>query len=94
MVTVLHSHRHKKNEPYIKSRDFTKIRQVLYSFSTAAKKTFLACPDYALVLNHFYKREGLLFLEKKSELKPARFRSELEVELNALNKGAFQTLGL
>lgn len=94
MITVLHSHRHKKNEKYIRTRDFTKIRQVLYSFSTAAKKTFLASPDYALVLNHFYNKEGELFLEKKSQLKPQRFRIELEVELNALYKGAFQTLGL
>ncbi|CAI2372766.1 unnamed protein product [Moneuplotes crassus] len=94
MITVLHSHRHKKNEKYIMTRDFTKIRQVLYSFSTAAKKTFLASPDYALVLNHFYNKEGELFLEKKSQLKPQRFRTELEVELNALNKGAFQTLSL
>jgi len=42
IVTVLHSHRHKKNETYIRARDFTKIRQVLYSFSTSAKKTFLS----------------------------------------------------
>lgn len=93
MITVLHSHRHKKNESYIRRRDFTKIRQVLYSFSTAAKKTFLACPDYAMVLYHFYNRQGDDFLVKKSELKPAKFRNELEVELNALYKGATQTLG-
>ncbi|CAI2372332.1 unnamed protein product [Moneuplotes crassus] len=93
MITVLHSHRHKKNEDYIRRRDFTKIRQVLYSFSTAAKKTFLSCPNYALVLNNFFNRQGEDFLVKKSKLKPARFRQELELELKTLNKGAVQTLG-
>lgn len=94
MVTVLHSHRHKKNERYIRSRDFTKIRQVLYSFSTAAKKTFVSNPEYALILSHFYNMQGGEFLQKKSELKPNKFRVELEVELTALYKAVSQTLGL
>ena len=93
MITVLHSHRHKKNESYIKTRDFTKIRQVLYSFSTAAKKTFLASSDYAFILSHFYDREGQEFLNKKSENKPVKFKNDLELELNTLLKGATQTLG-
>ena len=94
MITILHSHRHKKNENYISTRDFTKIRQVLYSFSTAAKKTFLSCPEYAFILSYFYNQQGEEFIISKSEFKPLRFKAELEIELKALNKGAWLTLGL
>lgn len=92
IVTVLHSHRHKKNEAYIKSRNFTKIRQVLYSFSTAAKKSFLSDTHYAFVFAHFYKKAGERFMVEKSDRKPARFREELQLEFDSLHKLAAMTL--
>lgn len=92
IVTVLHSHRHKKNEPYIRSRDFTKIRQVLYSFSTAAKKSFLSDTNYAFVFAHFYQRAGEGFIVEKSDRKPAKFREELQLEFDSLHKLAAMTL--
>lgn len=92
MVTVLHSHRHKKNESYIKKRDFTKIRQVLYSFSTSAKKTFLTDPSYALIFAHFFSKQGEGFIEEKSQLKPQQFRAELQLEFDCLFELASKTL--
>lgn len=92
MITVLHSHRHKKNEDYIKTRDFTKIRQVLYSFSTAAKKTFLANKNYSLIFTHFYDCEGNEFLDLKSINKPLKFKTELKYELDTLYEAASKTV--
>lgn len=92
MITVLHSHRHKKNESYIKGRDFKKIRQVLYSFSTSAKKIFLSDKNYALVFEHFHNIQGNEFVNVKSNSKPAKFRSELELEFGSLLKLATKTL--
>lgn len=92
MITVLHSHRHKKNEDYIKKRDFTKIRQVLYSFSTAAKKTFLSNINYSLIFTHFYDFEGSEFLGLKSINKPAKFNTELKYELDMLFDAASKTV--
>ena len=92
MVTVLHSHRHKKNERYIKSRDFSKIRQVLYSFSTNAKRAFLTDNTYALIFVHFYEKQGEKFITEKAQYKPKQFEEELRVEFDAMYKLALQTL--
>lgn len=92
MVTVLHSHRHKKSEAYIKSRDFTKIRQVLYSFSTSAKKAFLTNKAYALIFVHFYETQGEKFVKEKAQTKPKQFETELRVEFEAMYKLAVQSM--
>jgi hypothetical protein len=92
MITVLHSHRHNKNEDYIQKRDFTKIRKVLYSFSTAAKKTFLSNKNYSLIFINFYNREGDAFLQKKSNIKPNKFKTELRHELYTLYEAASKTV--
>ena len=92
MITVLHSHRHKKNDVYIQKRDFTKIRKVLYSFSTAAKKTFLSNKNYSLIFTNFYHREGDAFLQKKSNIKPNKFKTELRHELDTLYQAASKTV--
>lgn len=92
VVTVLHSHRHKKNEDFIRSRDFSKIRKVLYSFSTAAKKTFLSNKTYALIFAHFYEKAGKKFVERKAASKPQQFKEELLVEFDSLYHLAKKTL--
>lgn len=92
MITVLHSHRHKKNDDFIKSRDFTKIRKVLYSFSTSAKKEFLSDKYYAFIFAYFYENDGLNFVSSKSVSKPVKFKQDLETEFENLYKIASKTL--
>lgn len=92
MITVLHSHRHKKKDSYIKSRDFSKIRKVLYSFSTSAKKEFLSDRYYAQVFAYFYAKNGDKFVNDKSKYKPAQYRNDLQVEFDNLYRLATQTL--
>ena len=92
VITVLHSHRHKKKDDYIVKRDFSIIRQVLYSFSTAAKRTFLSNENYALIFSHFHAMKQQSFLEEKSRPKPEKFREELTVELTNLYEAARKTL--
>ena len=53
LTAILHSHRHKKGKEYIQGCDFSKVRKVLYSFSTSAKKIFLADKNYALIFANF-----------------------------------------
>lgn len=92
MITVLHSHRHKKNDVYIKSRDFSKIRKVLYSFSTTAKKIFLSDKYYAHIFANFYRMSGEKFILEKAKQKPTKYRNDLQIEFDNLYKLASKTL--
>lgn len=41
LFTVMFSHRYKKNDEFLKGIDFTRIRSVLYHYTTEARVEFL-----------------------------------------------------
>lgn len=92
MTAVLHSHRHNKGKEYIQDVDFSKVRQVLYSFSTSAKKLFLADKNYALIFANFYETEGKSFINCRSNKKTSDFKAGLQAEFNDLYNIAKKTL--
>ena len=94
VITILHSHKHKKNEEAIRSRDFTKIRNILYSFSIPAKEAFLSTSEYAWLFTHFHNSAGKSFLEEISLNKPKNFKKDLEIEFRILDQEAKDTIGL
>ena len=89
---VLHSHRHKKSEEYIKNWDFSKIRNVLYSFSSSAKRSFLTDKNYAAIFVHFYDMEGKKFISSRSQRKSTEYKMELQSELGSLYSLAIETI--
>ena len=92
VTAVLHSHRHKKNDDFIKNCDFSKIRKVLYSFSTSAKHAFLTDNWYALIFANFYDVESKNFIRARSRNKSTEFKQELQAELDSLYSLAKETL--
>lgn len=91
-VTVLHSNKFKKPDDYIQRRDFTLIRNVLYSYSTTAKNKILANKYYARLFHHFYQVDGAKFVASKSKNKPKLFEEDLQTEFDELNRIACQTI--
>lgn len=92
MITVLHSQNHRKNDDYIKRRNFAKVRNLLYCYSSNAKKSFISDKPYALIFNNFYSKAGEALVTAKSTGKYSEFKEELRNELEDINKLALQTI--
>ena len=81
MVSVLHSQNYKKNDDYIKRRDFKRIRSLLYCYSSSAKKNFISDRCYAIIFQNFLKKARDEFLCSKAKVDNPEFRDELNQEL-------------
>ena len=46
LFTVMFSHRYKKNDEFLKGIDFTRIRSVLYHYTTESRIEFLKDPQF------------------------------------------------
>ena len=92
MVTILHSQNYKKDESFIRSRDFKRIRALLYCYSSNAKKNFVADKNYALIFQHFFKNAREEFLSIKAKDKYPEFKDELRQELEDIYILSLNTL--
>lgn len=92
MVTILHSQNYKKNDSYIKRRNFKRIRSLLYCFSSTAKKNFMADKNYAIIFQNFFKKARDEFLGCKAKEKNPLFRDELNQELEDIYYLSLATL--
>lgn len=92
MVTILHSQNYKKSDEYIVSRDFKKIRNLLYCYSSNAKKIFIRDKHYAIIFNNFFVKAKEQFLAGRSKDKYPEFKYELGVEMEDINKLALKTI--
>lgn len=86
MITVLHSQNHKKNESYIKKRDFKKIRNLLYWYSSNARKAFIENKWYAIIFTNFYIKGKEDLVASKSENKYPEFYKELSDEMDEISR--------
>ena len=92
MATVLHSQNYKKKDDYIVRREFFAIRNLLYWYSSNAKKTFLSNKNYAYIFNNFYNKAADSLMENKTKEKPEQFKIELSHEMEDINKLAIKTI--
>lgn len=92
MVTILHSQNYKKNDDYIKRRDFKKIRSLLYCYSSSAKKNFISDRCYAVIFQNFLKKSRDEFLCSKAKTNSPEFRDELNQELEDIYYLSLATL--
>ena len=86
MITILHSQNHKKSDGYIKKRDFKKIRNLLYWYSSHAKRAFIENKCYAIIFTNFYLKGRHELVESKAEGKYPEFRKELTDELDEISR--------
>ena len=68
------------------------IRNLLYCYSSNAKRSFLANKNYAYIFNHFYNKAGEMVVILKSKDKPELFKAELKTEMDDINKLSLKTL--
>lgn len=94
MITILHSHRFKKGENFADGIDFSKVRNVLYSYSSEAKTEFMADRVLATLFSHFMEKGSREFIESKVHSKPNLYVCELEDELKHMNAEAATTLSM
>lgn len=92
MMTVLHSQNHRKNDEYIKERDFKKIRNLLYWYSSHAKHAFISDKNYALIFNNFYNKGAEALIDEKTKEKYPGFDVELRSALDSINKEALKSM--
>jgi hypothetical protein len=84
LVSVLHSHRFKKEEEFVQEIDFSIVRNVLYSYTTKARLRFMGDNVYSYLFRHFGEKGGREFIESKVHSKPNLYVCELETEYNQL----------
>lgn len=92
MIKVLHSQNYKKKDSYLLRRDFSMIRNLLYSYSANAKRSFVSNKNFAYIFNHFYNQSGETLVKDKSLGKPEIFKWELYAEMEDINKLAIKSI--
>ncbi|CAI2369046.1 unnamed protein product [Moneuplotes crassus] len=92
VISILHSHRYKKQEEFTKDIDFSIIRDVLYSYTLEARQRFMSRPAFALIYHHFFVNGAYKFLVSKVQCKSKLTAFELEKELVGLHHDAVTTL--
>lgn len=92
LLTVLFSHRYKKNDDFLQGIDFTQIRSVLYHYTTESRVELLKDPQMCLLVRHFYIKDHVNFLETKIKEKSKLNMQELKLELAILDEEASRML--
>mmetsp|Transcript_32229 Transcript_32229/g.36750 ORF Transcript_32229/g.36750 Transcript_32229/m.36750 type:complete len:94 (+) Transcript_32229:576-857(+) len=62
VISILHSHRYKKQEEFTRDIDFSIVRDVLYSYTLPSRDRFISDRTYALIFHHFFVNGGYEFL--------------------------------
>jgi len=92
MFTILHSQNYKKTDAYITKRDFKIIRNLLYCYSSHAKRAFIENKDYAMIYSNFYIKGSEILIQQKTSNKYVGFSDELREELWDTYGAAWQTV--
>lgn len=92
LFTVMFSHRYKKNDEFLKGIDFTRIRSVLYHYTTESRIEFLKDPQFWFLVHHFFMVDRTKFLDMKLKEKSKLNLDELKLELAILDEEALRTL--
>ena len=92
LFTILFSHRYKKNDEFLREIDFTKVRSVLYHYTTEARNEFLKNSQFWYLIHHFYKKNRVQFLKSKQDDNRKLSLKELETELSIMHEEALKTL--
>ena len=88
VLTMLYSHRYKKNDSFTEGIDFSIVRDVLYKYTTEAKARLLSNSMFAFLYHHFVEQGKVQFLKSKAHGKNQLYALELEKELYALDHSA------
>ena len=91
LLTILFSHRYKKQDDFLEGIDFTQVRNVLYHYTTEARNEFLKNPHFCFLIHHFFKNDKK-FLEMKIKEKSKLNHGLLKMELNILDQEALMVL--
>ena len=92
VITVLMSHRYKKDDEFLRGFDFSIVRDCMYSYTVEARERFMAVPIFAFLFHHFCTNGVKGFLESNCGRKGGSYARELEYELESLHKEAFHTM--
>ncbi|CAI2366926.1 unnamed protein product [Moneuplotes crassus] len=92
LITVMFSHRYKKNDDFLQGINFSKIRNVLYHYTTESRNEFMSNSYFCFFIHHFYVKNGKEFLETKIQEKSKLNYSLLKMELNILDQEAMAHL--
>lgn len=92
LLTILFSHRYKKNDEFIDGIDFTHIRNVLYHYTTESRKEIMKDAKLCLLIHHFYVKDGRNFLQAKIQEKSKLNHGHLKLELDVLDQEAILML--
>ena len=89
LMIILHSHRFAKGENFTEGMDFSIIRDVLYRYSSKARKAFMNHSVYSFLFNYFVEHGGAKeFIRSKVQGKTNLYVLELEEEFRKLNEEA------
>lgn len=92
LLTVMFSHRYKKNDDFLKHIDFSKIRSVLYHYTTEARNEFMKNPQFCFLIHHFYIRDHKNFIQSKIDENTMLNVSQLKTELMIMDEEAMMKL--
>jgi hypothetical protein len=92
LLTVLFSHRYKKNDDFVEGIDFTNIRNVLYHYTTESRKEVLKDAHFCFLIHHFYMNDQTNFLQAKIQEKSKLNHGHLRLELDILDQEAILML--
>ena len=91
-MTVLMSHRYKKDQEFLVGLDFSIVRDCLYSYSVEARGRFMGVPMLAFLFHHFCIKGGNDFLKSTSGRRGGSYARDLEYELQSLHREAFYAM--
>ena len=86
------SHRYKKNDDFLKHIDFSKIRSVLYHYTTEARNEFMKDPQFCFLIHHFYIKDHKNFIQAKIDEKTMLNLPQLKTELVIMDEEAMMKL--
>jgi hypothetical protein len=92
LLTILFSHRYKKNDDFVEGIDFTNIRKVLYHYTTESRKEVLKDAHFCFLIHHFYINDERNFLQAKIQEKSKLNHGHLRLELDILDQEAILML--
>ena len=92
LLVVLFSQRYKKNDEFLKDIDFSRIRNVLYRYTTEARHLLMKDPQMCFLIHHFYSNDWHRFIQSKIDEKTMLNTVQLKSELSILDEDTYQIL--
>ena len=89
VMTVLMSHRYKKEHECLVELDFSIVRDCLYTYSVEARERFMRVPIFAFLFHHYCSKGLNDFLESTSGRRGGSYARDLQYEMYSLHREAF-----